>query len=74
MTHHRLPRSAGGDAGESRTWLCTDPGMLSVDSAFASLAEDEGPLDLSPEAYVSTVVGDFSLTRSCSGRTGKAVE
>lgn len=48
--------------------------MFSVDSAFASLAEDEGPLDLSPEAYVSTVVGDFSLTVSHSGRTGKAVE
>ncbi|XP_074024676.1 ribosomal protein S6 kinase alpha-2 isoform X1 [Numenius arquata] len=55
MTHHRLPRSAGGDAGESRTWLCMDPGTLSVDSAFASLAEDEGLLDLSPEAYASTV-------------------
>lgn len=48
--------------------------MFSVDSAFASLAEDEGLLDLSPEAYVSTVVGDFSLTVSHSGRTGKAVE
>lgn len=48
--------------------------MFSVDSAFASLAEDEGPLDLSPEAYVSPVVGDFSLTVSHSGRTGKAVE
>ncbi|XP_063185234.1 ribosomal protein S6 kinase alpha-2 isoform X1 [Chroicocephalus ridibundus] len=55
MTHHRLPSSAGGDAGESRTWLCVDPGTLSVDSAFASLAEDEGQLDLSPEAYVFTV-------------------
>lgn len=45
-----------------------------MDSAFASLAEDEGQLDLSPEAYVFTVVGDFSLTGFCSGRTGKAVE
>lgn len=48
-----IPRSAGGDAGESRTLPRED--VLLVDSAFASLAEDEGPLDLTPEAHAYTV-------------------
>lgn len=36
-------------------------GVLSVDSAFASLAEDEGLLDESLEAYASTVLRQQAL-------------
>lgn len=67
MTHYCPPGSAGKDSGESRTLMHGGVGVLSVDSASASLAEDEGLLHLSPEAYVSP-------TDSHVGRTGRAVE
>ena len=68
MTHHCLPGCAGGDAGENWTLLCGDVGVLSVDSAFASLAEDGGLLDLSPEVYASTVFHQQALISVGLGR------
>ncbi|XP_062497914.1 ribosomal protein S6 kinase alpha-2 isoform X1 [Pezoporus occidentalis] len=61
MIHCRLPRSAKKDAEESETLVYGDEGVLSVDSAFASLAEDEGLLDVSLEAYASTVLHQQAL-------------
>ncbi|XP_061234481.1 ribosomal protein S6 kinase alpha-2 isoform X1 [Neopsephotus bourkii] len=61
MIHCRLPRSAKKDAEERGTLVYGDEGVLSVDSAFASLAEDEGPLDVSLEAYASTVLHQQAL-------------
>lgn len=68
VTHHHLPGSAGGDAGESETLLRGDVGMLSADGACASLAEDEGLLDLPPEAYESIVFHQQALTLVGLGR------
>lgn len=68
VTHYHLPGSAGGDAGESGTLLHGDMGTLSADGACASLAEDEGPLDLSPEAYASIVFHQQALTLLGLGR------
>lgn len=61
MIHCRLPRSARKDAEESGTLVYGNEGVLSVDSAFASLAEDEGLLDESLEAYASTVLRQQAL-------------
>ncbi|XP_057262917.1 ribosomal protein S6 kinase alpha-2 isoform X1 [Pezoporus wallicus] len=61
MIHCRLPRSAKKDAEESETLVYGEEGVLSVDSAFASLAEDEGLLDVSLEAYASTVLHQQAL-------------
>nr|XP_014434719.1 ribosomal protein S6 kinase alpha-2 isoform X1 [Pelodiscus sinensis] len=55
MTHWRVLNSTEKDAVESWTLLCSDMGILSVDSAFASLTEDEGPLEPSTETYTSPV-------------------
>ncbi|XP_074846357.1 ribosomal protein S6 kinase alpha-2 isoform X1 [Carettochelys insculpta] len=55
MTHWHVLSNAEKDSVESWTLLCSDMGVLSVDSAFASLTEDEGPLELSTETYTSLV-------------------
>lgn len=67
MTRCCLPWSSGRDSGQSRILMHEGVGVLSVGSASASLAEDEGLLHLSPEAYISPTDSHF-------GRTGKAVE
>ncbi|XP_078011172.1 ribosomal protein S6 kinase alpha-2 isoform X2 [Phascolarctos cinereus] len=54
MTHHRYVALSDRESLGSWTRLCVDMDVLSVDSAFVSLAEDEGPLDLLLETASSS--------------------
>lgn len=57
MTDYRYVALSDRESLGSWTRLCLDMDVLSVDSAFVSLAEDEGPLDLLLETATSSGVG-----------------